>query len=225
MPAEISEWPENFAGRLSQNWSIFLPSQNRTLPQTPNHGDNIMANRSRLRSAACVALALSLALVGTTGAKAAVLTTNFSDSAGLGYGTGTTQTIAQNGIRLQALQQMYEVTFYPEVNLKDFAGDGSTREILIDREAGGYFDFVGFSIRDVTNNLLTVTSDQGGVFVVPSGFQSFAFSGPQWETLSWVRFTYTGQYTEAKITSFSLNTVDVVSDELTSWSRVKLLFQ
>lgn len=183
-----------------------------------------MWNHRVFRPAATAILALSLGLAGAAGAGATVLTTNFSDHAGLAYGVGTTQTIAQNGIRLQALQEKYEVTYYPEVNLKDFAGSGAARVIQLDLQAGGYFDFVGFDIRDANSNNLTVTSDRGGNFVVPSGFQSYPFSGPQWEALTWVRFTYTGLYTEAKITGFSLEPVDVVPVEARTWSAVKRLF-
>jgi hypothetical protein len=184
-----------------------------------------MTHCFRVRPIAAAVLAVSMCLVGATSANAVVLTTNFSDFSGLAYGSGTTQTIAQNGIRLQALQGMYEVTFFPEINLKDFPANGAVRVIQLDLQSGSNFDFEGFSIRDVWNNLMTVTSDRGGSFVVPSGFQDFTFSGPDWEDLTWVRFTYTGQYTEAKITSFSLTPVEAVPSQGTTWSAIKQLLQ
>ena len=67
--------------------------------------------------------------------------------------------------------------------------------------------------------------DKGGNFVVPSGFQTYPFSGPAWEGLSWVRFTYSGLCREAKFTSFSLEPVDVVPTLGTTWSGVKRLIQ
>lgn len=184
-----------------------------------------MKNYNVFRPAAFAVVALSLGIIGTTGAGAAVLTTNFSDYSGLAYGVGTTQTIAQNGIQLEAIQGMYEVTFYPEVNMKDFPGTGATRVIQLDLEAGGFFDFVGFDIRDLSPNLMTVTSDRGGNYVLPAGFQTYLFSGPEWEDLTWVRFSYTGLYTEAKFTSFSLAPVEAVPVEAQTWSSVKEFFK
>jgi hypothetical protein len=175
--------------------------------------------------AAVPVLAMSMVLVGMTGTVASAVTTNFSNFAGLGFAVGTTQSIAQDGIQLQVLQGMYEVTFFPEVNLKDFPGNGATREIQLSLQSGLNFDFVGFSIRDVSSNLLTVTSDRGGSFVVPASFQSYLFSGPSWQDLTWVRFTYTGVFTEAKMTSFTLSPVDVVPAQPTTWSAVKRLFE
>jgi len=183
-----------------------------------------MQLRSLVRST-FTALTLSLLIGSATAAEAVVLTTNFSDHTGLGYAVGTTQTIVQNDIRLQCLQGMYEVTFFPEVNLKDFNCANVDRIIQLDLQSSPNFNFIGFSIRDLSNTPMTVTSDKGGNFVVPGGFQTYPFSGPAWEGLSWVRFTYNGLCREAKFTSFSLEPVDVVPTLGTTWSGVKRLLQ
>jgi len=171
------------------------------------------------------ALTLALLIGTATAAEAAVLTTNFSDHAGLGYAVGTTSTIVQNDIRLTCLQGKYEVTFYPEVNLKDFGCADVDRIIQLDLQSSPNFNFVEFSIRDLSNTPMTVTSDKGGNFVVPGGFQTYMFSGSQWEGLTWVRFTYSGICREAKFTSFSLEPVEAVATEPTTWSSVKRLLQ
>ena len=147
----------------------------------------------------------SMAL-GAGAAQATPITTNFSNFAGIGFGVGTTQTISQNGITLDSLQGLYEVTFFPEVNLKDFGGSGATREIELTLTSGQNFDFEGFSIRDLCcSAALTLTSSRGGSFAV-SSFTSPTFSGPLWEDLDWVRFSYVGgRGSEAKFTSFTLN--------------------
>ena len=183
-----------------------------------------MQIRSLLRPT-LTALTLALLIGKATAADAVVLTTNFSDHAGLGYGVGTTSTIVQNDIRLQCVQAMYEVTFFPEVNLKDFGCSGLARIIQLDVQTSPNFNFKEFSIRDLLPNALTVTSDKGGSYVVPAGFQTYTFSGPQWEGLTWVRFTGTGTCYEAKFTSFSLEPVEVVPTEASTWSGVKRLFQ
>ncbi len=135
--------------------------------------------------------------------QAAPLTTNFSNFSGLGYGTGTSTTITQNGIRLQALAGEYEITYFPELNLKDFTNE--TRLIQLDL-GGTRFDFDGFSIRDKSRSgVLTLTSNRGGVDVISKGFQSLTYSGDLWSDLEWVRFSFTGQFTEAKFTSFTLD--------------------
>lgn len=154
------------------------------------------------------AVALSL---GTAAVMAAPITTNFSNYLNLAYGSGTTQTIVQDGIRLQAVQGKYEVTSFPEVNLKDFGGAGETRIIELDLASGADFDFDGFSIRDLRTNSLTVTSSRGGNFI-GSAFSAPTFSGAEWQDLDWVRFTVTGQYTEAKFTSFTLDDAPTVND-------------
>jgi len=143
-------------------------------------------------------LAAALALASVTAAQANSYTTNFSNYTGLAYGVGTTNTITQNNIELQAIQGKYEVTFYPEVNMKNFLG--GTRIIELSLATGFDFDFLGFSIRDAGPGL-TLTSSAGGSVAV-SGFSSPTFSGAAWEDLQWVRFTYTGS--EAKFTSFTL---------------------
>lgn len=143
-------------------------------------------------------------LVFVCASQATPLTTNFSNHSGLAWGSGTSSTISQNGIRLQALEGRYEVTYFPEVNLKDF--DGVTRVIQLDLE-GANFDFLGFSIRDKSRSgVLTLTSDRGGLEVISSGFQNLAYSGDLWSDLEWVRFSLTGQFTQAKFTSFTLDT-------------------
>lgn len=169
--------------------------------------------------------ALALVALAGTAAEAAVLTTNFSDFSGLAYGAGTTQTIVQNDIRLTCLQGKYEVTFFPEVNLKDFGCSGVNRIIQFDLASSPNFNFIGFSIRDANNNGITVTSDKGGSFLVPTGFNTYGFSGPQWEGLTWVRFTVTGTCSEYKFTSFSLEPVEAVATQGATWSGVKRLFQ
>ena len=147
----------------------------------------------------------SMAL-GAGAAQATPITTNFSNFAGLGFGVGTTQTISQDGITLDALQGLYEVTFFPEVNLKDYGGSGATREIELTLTSGLNFDFEGFSIRDKSSSgTMTLTSSRGGSFAVLA-FTSPTFSGPLWEDLDWVRFTFMGGGgSEAKFTSFTLN--------------------
>ena len=153
--------------------------------------------RINIRAATVVAMA---GLISTS-VLATPLTTNFSNSTGLAYGTGTAATIAQNGIQLSVLQGKYEVTYFPEVNLKDF--ENNARIIQLDLLSGLNFDFEAFSIRGVTAPLMTLTSSRGGSFVLPNSFGTFNFAELLWQNLSWIRFTYTG--TEAKFTSFTLN--------------------
>lgn len=149
-------------------------------------------------------------LLFVSAGQAAPITTNFSNYADLGWGSGTAATISQGGIRLQALEGRYEVTFVPEVNLKDF--DGVNRVIQLDL-FGANFDFLGFSIRDLySNGVLTLTSDRGGEAIIPQGYRSWSYSGALWEDLDWVRFTYTGRFTEAKFTSFTLDDEPTVAN-------------
>jgi hypothetical protein len=141
--------------------------------------------------------------------QAAPLTTHFSNFSGLGYSKGTNTTISQNGIRLQALAGKYEITFFPELNLKDFTNE--TRLIQLDL-GGARFDFDGFSIRDKSRSgVLTLTSNRGGVDVVSKGFQSLTYSGDLWSDLDWVQFSFTGRFTEAKFTSFTLDNSPTVA--------------
>lgn len=152
---------------------------------------------------------------------AAPITTNFSDHAGLANGSGTSSTISQNGIRLQALEGRYEVTYFPEVNLKDF--DNGSRVIQIDLE-GEHFDFLGFSIRDLSRRgVMTLTSDRGGEAIIGQGFQSITYSGEVWEDLDWVRFTFTGRFTEAKFTSFTLDDEATVANTIPAPGTLALM--
>lgn len=154
--------------------------------------------------------ALLSGLVFVSASHATPISTNFSNYAGLAWGSGTAATISQGGIRLQALEGRYEVTSLPEVNLKDF--DGVTRVIQLDL-FGANFDFLGFSIRDLySNGVLTLTSDRGGEAIIPRGFLSWSYSGALWEDLEWVKLTYTGRSTEAKFTSFTLDDEPTVAN-------------
>ena len=52
----------------------------------------------------------------------ALLTMDFSNHTGLGFGVGTNQTINQNGVQMSVLSGKYEITNAHELNLKDFGG-------------------------------------------------------------------------------------------------------
>ena len=160
-------------------------------------------------------------LAFVSASQATPITTNFSNYTDLAWGSGTSSTITQDGIRLQALQGRYEVTSVPEVNLKDF--DGVTRVIQLDLE-GANFDFLGFSIRDKSRSgVLTLTSDRGGLEIISSGFQNPTYSGDLWSDLEWVRFSFTGQFTEAKFTSFTLDDEPTVANSIPEPSALALM--
>src|SRR5690348_17710015 len=82
----------------------------------------------------------ALVVLGVSGglfavpASAAVQVMDFSPYGGLGFGVGTTSTLTQNGIRMQSLSGSYEITQNPnhELNLKDFAGNGTVRTVQFD---------------------------------------------------------------------------------------------
>lgn len=148
---------------------------------------------------------------------AAPLTTNFSNFTGLGFAVGTSQTISQNGIRLQALQGLYEVTFFPEVNFKNFTGVSQLIQLDL---AGANFDFLGFSIRDLTNGA-TLTSNRGGVDVFEDSYENYNYSGALWEDLEWVRISFFGS--SAKFTSFTLDDRSTVANSVSEPGALALM--
>ena len=124
---------------------------------------------------------------------------DFSNNTGLGFGVGTNQTITQNGIRMQAIAGLYEITFASELNLKDF-GVGP-RTVQFDLISGQTFDFIGFDRVDAFGTA-TITSNRGGNITFGL-FTPVDFSGPEWRSLSWIQVSASQQFGEFKFKSFT----------------------
>jgi hypothetical protein len=129
---------------------------------------------------------------------------DFSNNAGLGYGVGTSQTIYQNGVEMQAIAGKYEITVdpYHELNLKDFAFNGTTRTVQFELVSGEKFNLLGFTVVDGFGSA-TVTSDRGGSLSFGPLAGALTFSGSQWQDLSWVRVSTSTRYGGMKMTPFN----------------------
>ncbi len=154
---------------------------------------------------------LALTLLAWNPAQAAVLTMDFANNARLGFGVGTNQTITQNGIRMQALEGLYEITENPyhELNLKDFSSTGSTRTVEFSLVSGLNFDFLDFSRQAATGNA-TITSSRGGS-VTFSLRSAVDFSSPLWDDLQWIKVSSSQRFGEFKFNSFTFNDAPTVA--------------
>lgn len=154
---------------------------------------------------------------------AAPVQIDFSNNAGLGFGSGTTQTIAQNGIEMSVLSGRYEITTNPnhELNLKDFSGSDGARTVQFDLLSGLNFDFIGLSRQDAFGNA-TITSDRGGN--ITFGLSSpLDFSGAAWDDLQWIRVTTSQQFGEFKFNSFTFDDAPTVTNPVPEPSSLALL--
>jgi hypothetical protein len=149
------------------------------------------------RFLALIVSVLTLAMVASP-VRAADVVMDFSNNTGLGYAVGTSQTITQNGIRMQALAGKYEITHSSELNLKDF--DVGPRTVQFDLLSGKHFDFLGFSRQDAWGNA-TITSDRGGNLTFSLG-SAVDFCGPEWKDLSWIRISASQTWGEFKFNWF-----------------------
>lgn len=153
--------------------------------------------------AAVVGATISMLPVGN--AQAAQLVMDFSNNAGLGFGVGTNQTITQNGIQMQSIAGLYEITQNPfhELNLKDFGGNGTTRTVEFSLLSGNAFDFIGFDRQDAFGNA-TITSSGGGNITF-NLFSPVDFSGLEWKNLTSIRVSTSQQFGEFKFNSFTFD--------------------
>jgi hypothetical protein len=127
---------------------------------------------------------------------------DFSNNSGLGLGVGTTQTLFQTGIEMQVLSGSYEITWANELNLKDFAGNGTTRTVQFEEADGSKFNFLGFHVGDGFGTA-TLTSNLGGSFPFTFFAGNLTFSGPKWDGLSWIQITTSSTDGEMKMTPFN----------------------
>jgi hypothetical protein len=161
-----------------------------------------------------------LAMIATP-SQAAVIVIDFSNNAGLGSGSGTTQTITQNGIQMSSLLGLYEITPNPshELNLKDF--DVGERRVQFELVSGLNFDFIGFSRSDGSGNA-TITSNRGGSITF-SNVSAVDFSGPLWDDLEWIQVSASQRFGEFKFNSFTFNDAPTISAAVAEPSTLVLL--
>ena len=150
-------------------------------------------------------IAAAAAALFAAPASAATVVMDFSPFTNLGFGVGVTQTLTQNGVRMQCLSGSYEITFLHELNLKDYTGHDAPRIVQFDMTSGLPFDFITLSQQDAFGTA-TITSNLGGSITFNLG-DTLNFTCPQWKGVSWVRVTTSQQFGEWKFNSFTFDTV------------------